>query len=101
MERNLNKVIAILPFGFMLHNIEEAIYIEDWIRKSPLSIRYFVTTKQFVIAVTLFTALGFIAVFVKSMYKNEERFLILITGFSGMLLLNVRFIRKYSSHFYK
>ena len=91
MEKSLNKVIAILPFGFMLHNIKEAIFIEDWIRKSPLSIRYFVSTKQFVIAVTLFTALGFFAVFVKSMYKNEERFLILVTGFSGMLLLNVFF----------
>ena len=90
-ERNLKRAIDFLPFAFMLHNIEEAISMEDWIRKSPLSISYCVTTKQFVIAVTLFTALGFMAVFVKSLYKNEERFLLLITGFSGMLLLNVFF----------
>ena len=90
-EKKLNKAIAFLPFAFMLHNIEEAISMEVWIRKNHLSILYFVTTKQFVVAATLFTALGFMAVFVKSLYKNEERFLLLITGFSGMLLLNVFF----------
>ena len=80
---NLNKAIAALPFAFKLCNIEEAISRKDWIRKRLLNIPRFVATKQFVIAVARFTALGFMAVLVKSLYKNEERFLLLITGFSG------------------
>ena len=87
----LNRVINLLPFAFMLHNIEEAISIEEWIIKNQPNVPYFIITKQFVIAVTLYTALGFMVVFVKNLYKNEERFLLLITGFSGMLLLNVFF----------
>ena len=91
IEKKLNSAINILPFAFLLHNIEEAISVEDWIKKNPMKISYSITTNQFVVAVALFTVMGFIVVFAKKAYKNEERFLLLITGFSGMLLLNVFF----------
>ena len=89
IDKNLNSAINILPFAFLLHNIEEAVSMEDWIEKSPMKISYSITTNQFVVAVALFTFMGFIVVFVKRLYKNEVQFFILITGFSGMLLLNV------------
>ena len=89
IDKNLNSAINILPFAFLLHNIEEAVSMEDWIEKSPMKISYSITTNQFVVAVALFTFMGFIVVFVKRLYKNEVQFFILIAGFSGMLLLNV------------
>ena len=91
IEKKLNSAISILPFAFLLHNMEEAISMEDWIEKSPMKISYYVTTNQFVVAVALFTVMGFIVVFVKKTYKNKAQFFILIAGFSGMLLLNVFF----------
>jgi hypothetical protein len=88
-KKKLNSAINILPFAFMLHNIEEAVSMEDWIAKSPMKISYSITTSQFIVAVALFTVVGFIVVFAKRLYKDEAQFFILIAGFSGMLLLNV------------
>jgi hypothetical protein len=89
VDKKLNTAINILPFVFMLHNIEEAVSMQDWIEKSPMKISYSITTNQFIAAVALFTVMGFIAVFAKWLYKDEAQFFILIAGFSGMLLLNV------------
>ena len=91
IERKLNSAINILPFAFLLHNIEEAILMEHWIKKSPIKISFSITTNQFLVAVALFTVMGFIVVFAKKAYKNEVQFFILIAGFSGVLLLNVFF----------
>ncbi|NWJ52203.1 MAG: HXXEE domain-containing protein [Bacteroidetes bacterium] len=91
MEIKLEKAVTLLPFAFLLHNIEEGYGMEEWGKPIPSPIHTTVTTQQFIIAVTLFTVLGFIVIFVKSFYKSDKQFNYVATGFAGMLFLNVFF----------
>lgn len=87
----LRKPVVLLPFAFMVHNIEEAVTMKSWVDKNPIKNQYPVSVQQFLIAVILFTALGFILVFLKRIYKSDKQYFLVIAGFSGMLLLNVFF----------
>lgn len=91
MELTLNTLITLLPFAFALHNFEEVLGMEKWTKSVPTFIHKPVTTRQFGIAVTLFTILGFIITFSKGLYLSEKYYLTFITGFTGMLFLNVFF----------
>ncbi|WP_109853423.1 HXXEE domain-containing protein [Aquimarina sp. AU58] len=91
MELNLNTLITLLPFAFALHNFEEVLGMEKWTKSIPSFIHKPVTTRQFGIAVTLFTILGFIVTFSKELYLTEKYYYSIITGFAGMLFLNVFF----------
>ncbi len=88
---DLNTLIIILPFAFALHNFEEVLGMEKWTKSIPSFIHKPVTTRQFGIAVILFTILGFVVTFSKDLYQTEKYYYLMITGFSGMLLLNVFF----------
>ncbi len=84
-----SKIIKIVPFAFAVHNIEEA---WAFCNTSQTNQNPFVANAtQFIIAVSLFTILGFVLVFGKKLYKNEKHYQYAITGFSGMLFLNVFF----------
>ncbi|MBE0649733.1 MAG: HXXEE domain-containing protein [Bacteroidales bacterium] len=86
---NLDFIISLLPFAFALHNLEEALGMEKWTKFTPSFIHRPFTTRQFGIAVLLFTVLGFIVVFAKGLYKTEELYYMFVSGFAGILLLNV------------
>ena len=73
----------------MVHNLEETFGMEKWTNNIPLFIHPPVTTEQFAIAVGLFTVLGFITVFVIKKYVTDNQFAFIITGFAGMLFLNI------------
>lgn len=92
---NALKNIKILPFAFAIHNFEEAWAICNtrYFNQNP----FVADTTQFIIAVSLFTALGFVLVFGKTLYKNTRYYQYAITGFSGMLFLNVFFPHVLSS----
>lgn len=83
------RIIRYLPFAFMAHNIEEAVAIGN--TKNLIFNVHNANTKQFVIATSLFTILGFVIVFGKKMYRNQRSYEYAITGFSGMLFLNAFF----------
>ena len=61
-----------MPFAFVLHNFEEV-----WAIRTP----------QFIIAVSLFTLLGFAVVFL----RGWQGWKYVVTAFAGMLFLNVFF----------
>ena len=50
-------LLWLVPVFFMLHNMEEAPSMESWSKRLPLKVRPTVSTRQFVIAVTLLTLL--------------------------------------------
>ena len=54
------RLLWLVPFFFMFHNMEEAPFMERWYKRLPLKMSLVVSTKQFVIAVTLLTLGGFI-----------------------------------------
>jgi hypothetical protein len=58
-----SRLLWCVPFFFMLHNIEEAPFMENWSKRLPLKAHPIVSTKQFVIAVTVLTLSGFILTF--------------------------------------
>lgn len=91
MDLTLNTLISLLPFAFALHNFEEVLGMEKWTKSIPTFIHKPVTTRQFGIAVALFTILGFIITFSKGLYLSEKYYFTFITGFTGMLFLNVFF----------
>jgi hypothetical protein len=84
--KNVEKYIALLPVAFALHNVEEAIYINN---VNHLEFNHFLYNQtQFIIAVSLFTTLGFVLVFGKKLYKSESAYQYATVGFAGMLFLN-------------
>ncbi|PRY00369.1 uncharacterized protein with HXXEE motif [Pontibacter ummariensis] len=85
----LGKALKVLPFAFMLHNLEEAVTLTSWLEHKPMSTPFAVTARQYWFALALFTVLGFILLYAKKLYRNERQFLLTAVGFSGMLLLNV------------
>lgn len=91
MTNDLDILILILPFAFAIHNLEEIFGMEKWTKSIPSFIHSPVTTKQFGIAVGLFTFLGFAIIFTRNFYPTEKLYLLVVTSFAGMLFLNVFF----------
>lgn len=73
---------------FMLHNIEEAPFMERWSKRLPLKIHTSVTTRQFSIAVTSLTIAGFIITFLEIQYLHRYTGYLLILGIQAILLFN-------------
>jgi len=88
---NLDILISILPFAFAIHNLEEAISMENWTKSIPSKVHPKVTTAQFSIAVGLFTVLGFLITLARNYYPSNEIYLLFVSGFAGMLFLNTFF----------
>ncbi len=86
---DLETLIMLLPFAFTLHNFEEVLGMEKWTNSIPSYIHEPVTTKQFGIAVLLFSILGFIIAFTKSYFQTDKDYYFVIAGFAGMIFLNV------------
>jgi hypothetical protein len=84
-----DSLIKYLPFVFALHNFEEAWAICNT-GKFELN-KFVVSSNQFIIAVSLFTILGFVLVFGKKLYRDQKYYQYTILGFTGMLFLNAFF----------
>jgi hypothetical protein len=87
----INYGYLLLPFAFLLHNFEEILGIEEWLKKIPLPVDPIVSTKQFAIAAVIFTIIGFLATFSKIFFKTDKKYDFLMTAFAGMIFLNVFF----------
>lgn len=82
--------IRLLPFAFTLHNFEEVLGMQKWSRSIPNYIHPPVTTLEFLIAVSMFSILGFVLVFTRKVQQSEYYHQV-IAGFCSILLLNVFF----------
>lgn len=99
MNKQLTCIIKYLPLAFMVHNIEEAIAVGN--TTNPIFKAHIDNINQFIIAVLLFTILGFIVVYGKKLYKNQRYYEYAVTGFSGMLFLNAFFPHILSSVYFR
>jgi hypothetical protein len=86
---DLSTLIILLPFAFTLHNLEEVLGMEKWSKSVPSYIHKPVTTRQFGIATLLFSVLGFAVTFTKGFYHTELYYYFVMSGFAGMMLINV------------
>jgi hypothetical protein len=83
-----DRLLWFVPFFFMLHNIEEAPFMEKWSRQLPLRIHPIVSTKQFVIAVTFLTVSVFILTFLGLKILHQSTGYLLILGIQMILAFN-------------
>lgn len=87
--KKVQLALKILPFVFALHNLEEAWYISRYEQAALTPVA--VSPSQFIVAVSLFTILGFVLVYGKKYYPGPRTYLYTVVGFSGMLFLNTFF----------
>lgn len=83
-----NRLLWLVPIFFALHNLEEAPFIESWSKRLPLKIHPTVTTRQFVIAVTILTAAGFLLTFISLGYLQPQIGYLLVLEVQAILLFN-------------
>lgn len=79
---------AALIVAFLFHNIEEAIFICRYPLQSPVSFIEPATCKQFVVAVTIITALVILAFSIANRTKNTDVYLFISTAIASGLVLN-------------
>ena len=83
-----DRVLWLVPIFMTIHNLEEAPFMEDWLRRLPVKIPFSITARQFVIAVTLITVAGFILTYVGLEYLANQTGYWLILGMQAILLFN-------------
>lgn len=83
-----DRLLWFVPFFFMLHNMEEAPFMENWSKRLPLKVFPIVSTKQFVIAVTFLTLSGFILTFLGAEILPQPSGNLIILGIQMVLAFN-------------
>jgi len=82
------RLLWLVPVFFMLHNLEEAPFMEGWSKRLPLKIHPTVSTRQFVIAVTFLTLAGFLVTYFGVEYLADQTGYLIIMGIQTVLLFN-------------
>jgi hypothetical protein len=83
-----DRLLWFVPFFFMLHNMEEAPFMENWSKRLPLKAHPNISTKQFVIAVTFLTLTGFILTFLGLEIWGQPTGYLIILGIQMVLVFN-------------
>jgi hypothetical protein len=82
------RLLWLVPIFFAIHNLEEAPFMESWSKRLPLKIHPVITTRQFVIAVTVLTAAGFLLTFLSLEYFQMTLGYLLVLELQAILLFN-------------
>lgn len=85
---SLRTMLWLVPVFFMLHNMEEAPFMEQWSKRLPIKIHPTVTTSQFVIAVVFLTVTGFIVTFASLTWLPTSTGYLLILSMQAVLFVN-------------
>jgi hypothetical protein len=85
---SFERILWLVPVFLMLHNLEEAPFMEDWSKRLPIKIHPTVSTRQFTIAVTFLTLAGFLLTYLGLTYMTEPTGYWLILGIQAILLVN-------------
>lgn len=83
-----DRLLWLVPIFFAIHNLEEAPFMESWSKRLPLKIHPFVTTRQFVIAVTVLTIAGFLLTYIALGYLQPATGYLLVLEIQMILLFN-------------
>jgi len=81
-------LLWMVPIFFMLHNMEEAPFMEKWSKRLPVKAYPRVTTPQFVVAVIFLTVVSFIVTVVGLVRLPEQIGYLLILGVQAVLFVN-------------
>jgi len=84
----IDRLLWLVPIFFMLHNMEEAPFMEQWSKRLPMKLPISYSTRQFVIAVTLITLSGFLFTYYGVEHLHNSIGYLLVLQFQIVLLLN-------------
>jgi Protein of unknown function with HXXEE motif len=85
---SFDRLLWLVPVFFALHNLEEAPFMEGWSKRIPLKVHPDLTTRQFVIAVTLLTVAGFLLTYIALEYLQATIGYLLVLEMQAILLFN-------------
>lgn len=85
---SFDQLLWLVPIFFMLHNIEEAPFMEGWSKRLPLKIHPRVYTRQFVIAVTFLTLGGFLITYFGVEYLQNSTGHLIVLGIQAIMFFN-------------
>jgi hypothetical protein len=81
-------LLWLVPVFFMLHNLEEAPSMESWNKRLPVKIHPTVSTRQFVVAVTFLTLVGFLLTYASLAWLPTSIGYLIILSMQAVLLVN-------------
>ena len=85
---SFDRLLWLVPIFLTIHNIEEAPFMESWSKRLPLKLPLTLTTRQFVIAVTVITIAGFMITYLGVEYLANQTGYLLVLGMQALLLFN-------------
>lgn len=85
---SFDQLLWLVPIFFMLHNMEEAPFMERWSKRLPSKIHPIVSTRQFVAAVTFLTLVGFLATYVSVEYLKNSLGYLIVLGIQAIVFFN-------------
>ena len=85
---SFDRLLWLVPIFFMLHNLEEAPFMEGWSKRLPLKIHPTVSTRQFVSAVTFITIAGFLLTYFGVEYLANQTGYLIVLGIQIILFFN-------------
>lgn len=85
---SFDHLLWFVPIFFMLHNLEEAPFMEGWSKRIPLKTHPNITTRQFASAVTFLTLAGFLLTYFALIVLQQSTGYLLILGIQSILLFN-------------
>jgi hypothetical protein len=85
---SFDQLLWFVPIFFALHNLEEAPFMESWSRRLPMKLPLTITTRQFVIAVTVLTLGGFVITYIGVEYVANNTGYLIVLGIQAILLFN-------------
>ncbi len=82
------RLLWLVPIFFALHNLEEAPFMERWSKRLPLKIHPAISTRQFIIAVTFLTLVGFLVTYFGIEYLANRTGYLIVLAIQAILLFN-------------
>jgi hypothetical protein len=87
----VEKLLWLVPVFFLLHNFEEALFMEKWSKQSPLKIFQFQSIKQFIVAISFLTVVGFLITYAGLQILEKPLGYLLVLEILVILLINAFF----------
>jgi hypothetical protein len=86
-----DTLLWLVPFLFMLHNIDEAPLMEAWTRRLPVKIRMIESRRQLIIALIILTLISFLLTWLGLKQMSAHAGYLLILGMLMTMTFNVFF----------
>ena len=83
-----DHLLWLVPVFLTIHNMEEAPFMESWSKRLPIKLPLQITTRQFVIAVTVITIAGFILTYLGVEYLANQTGYLIVLGIQAIMLCN-------------